>query len=257
MGVVGRRTAPPATWVIPDSAPVPECFWREGRSRRTLPKGRGRRSARGWTDYYRQTAKRPPRDLVLQLLNRVDAEGDASPGRTAIDLGFGSGTDTLELLRRGWSVLAVDREADAAKFLARRVPARWRSRLTTLVSPMEGLQLPSADLVYASFSLPFCDPDRFPALWSSIRASVRPHGHFAGQLFGDRDEWRSETSMTFHSRRHVARLLRGWNAELLRETDEQGQSFSGPKKWHFFDLILEKPMTSGPPKGSRRRKPSP
>lgn len=222
-----------------------------------MPKGKGGRAARGWTDYYRQTAKRPPRDLLLQSLSRIESEGDASPARTAIDLGFGSGTDTLELLRRGWKVLAVDREADAARFLARRVPARWRSRLTTIVAPMEGLELPSADLVYASFSLPFCRPDRFPETWSAVRTAVGPHGHFAGQLFGDRDQWHRSSDMTFHSRRRVTALVRGWKVELIRETDEQGHSFSGPKQWHFFDLILEKPLTAERSRSPRRRKPTP
>ena len=138
-------------------------------------------------------------------------------------------------------MLAIDRETDAARVLARRLPAAWSRRLTTVIVPMEEMRLPSADLVYASVSLPFCPPDRFPALWPTIRKAVRPGGHFAGQLFGDRDEWQGDPSMTFHSRRAVNRLVRGWKAELLRETDEDGQSSEGPKRWHFFDLILEKP----------------
>jgi tellurite methyltransferase len=181
----------------------------------------------------------------VQVLDRVEAEGRSSPGRSAIDLGFGAGTDTLELLRRGWNVLAVDREAHAARVLARRVPTSWRSRLTTVIAPMEDLRLPPADLVYAGFSLPFCDPDRFPELWAAIRTSVRPHGHFAGNLFGDRDAWRRKPSFTIHTRRQVNRLTRGWEVEMLRETDERGQSMEGPKHWHFFDLILEKPETRG------------
>jgi tellurite methyltransferase len=179
--------------------------------------------------------------VLVQVLTRIESEGAPSAGRTAIDLGFGSGTDTLELLRRGWTVLAVDREEDAAKFLARRVPARWRDRLTVVVAPMEGLELPSVDLVYAGFSLPFCVPDRFPQLWTTIRRAVRPHGHFAGNLFGNRDPWRRIRSFTIHTRAQVNRLTRGWEVEMLRETDERGQSLDGPKQWHFFDLILEKP----------------
>lgn len=197
--------------------------------------------ARKWTDYYRWTAKRPPRDLLLQALNHVEWEGRAK-GRTrrAIDLGFGAGTDTLELLRRGWHVLAIDAEEAAAQFLARRVPPRWRSRLTILVAPMEGLRLPAADLVYASFSLPFCPPDRFPEIWEEIHRSLRAHGHFAGQLFGDQDEWVGQRAFSFHSRAGVIELARDWRIELLRETVEEGRSFEGAKHWHFFDVILEK-----------------
>jgi tellurite methyltransferase len=209
-----------------------------------VPKVARDRSSGGWSAYYRGTSKRPPRDIVSQVLTNIEYEGDASPGRRAIDLGFGAGTDTLELLRRGWTVVAVDREADAARFLVRRVPARWRARLTTVIAPMEEIDLPPADLVYAGFSLPFCPRDRFPGLWSTIRRAVCPHGHFAGQFFGNRDEWRNNRQLTFHDRRQVAGLARGWKVELLRETDEHGRSFEGPKKWHFFDVILEKPLVA-------------
>ena len=110
---------------------------------------------------------------------------------------------------------------------------------------MEELQLPPADLVFASFSLPFCDPERFPELWASIRAAVRPRGHFAGVLFGDQDEWSDHSEMTFQSRRQLARLTRGWKVEMLRETVEEGRRFKAPrgwlpKHWHYFDLILER-----------------
>lgn len=199
-----------------------------------------RRMAKRWTAYYRWTAKRPPRELLVRTLDHLSWEGGPPRGRSAVELGFGAGTDTLELLRRGWNVLAVDGQEAAASFLARRVPARHRKRLTILVAPLEGLELPATDLVYASFSLPFCPPDRFPALWSSIRRAIRPGGHFAGQLFGDRDEWNGQRPMTFHSSREARALARGYRVELFRETVEDGRSFDGPKHWHFFDLVLEK-----------------
>jgi tellurite methyltransferase len=158
-----------------------------------------------------------------------------------VDIGCGAGTDSLELLRRGWSVDAVDKEPAALKFLSGRVTARQRKVLTLHPSSMEELTLPPADLIYASFSLPFCAPDAFPRLWATIRRSLRPGGHFAGQLFGDRDEWAKEGAMNFHSLRQIRALTRGYRVDMLRETEEEGMSFAGPKHWHFFDLILEKP----------------
>jgi SAM-dependent methyltransferase len=198
-------------------------------------------SPRHWRSYYRWTSKRPPRELLLQTLNHLDWEGRVRRRREAIEIGFGAGTDALELLRRGWRVLAIDGQETAARFLARRVPPRLRPSLTTVVAPMEGLELPPADLVYASFSLPFCAPSRFSELWKNIRTSLRPGGHFAGQLFGDHDEWAGNRDFTFCRRADVERLAHGFKVELLRETVEDGMSFRGPKHWHYFDLILEKP----------------
>jgi tellurite methyltransferase len=204
-----------------------------------------------WLEYYRWTARRPPRELLLQTLNHLDWEGRSRRPGTAVEIGFGAGTDTLELLRRGWRVVAIDQQEVAARFLARRVPPRCRTRLTTLVAPMEGLEVPPADLVYASFSLPFCTPERFPELWRHIRAAVRPGGHFAGQFFGDRDEWAGERPFSFHRRAEIPPLAKGWTVELLRETVEEGRSFDGPKHWHFFDVIFERPGLRRKPRSTR------
>jgi tellurite methyltransferase len=193
-----------------------------------------------WAGYYRWTAARPPRELLLRALDHVDWEGKPRRKRTAVDLGFGAGTDTLELLRRGWRVVAIDQEPAALEFLARRVPRAQRKSLTIQRSSMEELSLPSADLVYAAFSLPFCRASAFPRLWTTIRRALRPGGHFAGQLFGDRDEWAGRRPMTFQTLRQVRALTRGYRVEMLRETEEEGQAFEGPKHWHYFDLILEK-----------------
>ena len=99
-------------------------------------------SARHLRGYYRWTAQRPPRDLLLQTLAHIEWKGGGRRRREAVELGFGAGTDALELPRRGWRVLAIDRQATAAKILARRVPPRLQRSLTILIAPMEGLELP-------------------------------------------------------------------------------------------------------------------
>jgi tellurite methyltransferase len=194
-----------------------------------------------WLGCYRWTAGRPPRELLLRALDHVAWESKSRAGKTAIDLGCGAGNDTLELLRRGWRVLAIDQQPAALKFVARRIPNRWKSRVTLLAAPMEGLSLPRADLVYASFSLPFCAPEQFGHLWKTIQGALSPGGHFAGQLFGDRDEWCGKRPLTFHSVRQVRALARGYHVELFREIEEEGRSFEGPKHWHYFEVVLEKP----------------
>lgn len=206
-----------------------------------MPTVTQRTVAQNWAGYYRWTAGRPPRELLLRALDHVAWEKRTGRKmRTAIDLGCGAGNDTLELLRRGWQVLSIDQQTTALKFVARRVPKRWVGRLSLLAAPMEGLSLPRADLIYASFSLPFCAPESFPALWSAIHRALTPGGHFAGQLFGDRDEWYGKRPLTFHTLRQVRALAKGYRIELLREIEEEGRAFEGPKHWHYYEVILEK-----------------
>ncbi|MEK9661372.1 MAG: class I SAM-dependent methyltransferase, partial [Alphaproteobacteria bacterium] len=68
---------------------------------------------RDWASYYRKTGERPPRATLLAALDRFDAEPASPDRRLAVDLGCGSGRDVVEMLRRGWRVLAIDAEQAA------------------------------------------------------------------------------------------------------------------------------------------------
>ena len=145
-----------------------------------------------WTDYYAATADRPPRRTLIDALARFAPS--ATP-RFAVDLGCGDGRDTIELLLRGWSVLAIDAEGAAIERLQSRADLPKEARFSCLCQRFEEATWPVADLVNASFSLPLCPPDRFPELWHRVVASLRRGGRFSGQLYGDRDEWAGRPGM--------------------------------------------------------------
>lgn len=80
-------------------------------------------------------------------------------------------------------------------------------------------------------------PQTFPATWARIRQALASGGVFAGQLFGIRDSWADDPSMTFHARHEVVGLLDGLQILRLEETEQDGQASSGPKHWHTFDIL--------------------
>jgi len=194
-----------------------------------------RAADRSWTGFYHAHQNRTPHQTLLRAL-----AGFRVPG-TAVDLGYGSGNETLHLLHGGWNVVAIDRQPEAATLLEHRIPSHVRSAVELRVEGFEDLIVPPADLVFAGFSLPFCQPSRFEALWIQIRDALRPGGRFAGQLFGLEDDWSQNPKMTFHSRSHVERLLDGLDVESLEEVCGQGRSFDGPKRWHVFHVVARKP----------------
>jgi SAM-dependent methyltransferase len=192
---------------------------------------------RDWVGYYDEQEERGPRELLVGVLGSFDREGRTG---LAVDLGCGQGFDTIELLRRGWNVVAVDAERDGIRRLRER--AGNQPRLTTIVSPMQEVELPDADLVHASFSLPFCPPVAFPALWDRIRSSLRPGGRFAGQLFGDRDTWAStEPEMTFFDEPTARALFHDLELESFSEEEEDGEAWGRRKHWHVFHAIARRP----------------
>ncbi len=195
------------------------------------------------TQYYDAVASRPPNDSLLQALQRFDAEPAPAGGRFAVDLGCGEGRDTAELLRRGWRVLAIDAQPEAIRRLLARPNLAHTERLTTQVMRFEEARWPEADLVNASYSLPFCPAEHFPALWQRIVASIRPGGRFAGTLFGDHDDWATQRHSRFgksvhHTRAEVETLLAPFEVEWLREQDEDTTTATGqPKHWHAFHIV--------------------
>lgn len=196
-----------------------------------------------WNEYYQATLDRPPRDTLMRALNAFDAEirSPNSAPRFAIDLGCGNGVDTLELLRRGWKVLAIDREPSAIEWVRRRMPIEHAAHLKTQVAPLETVELPPADLINASYSLPFCGPEYFERLWSQLQASLQTHSRFAGNLFGDRDGWAHNPHMTFHTADQVKQLLKSFETEFMLEEESDGvTALDDPKHWHTYSIVARK-----------------
>jgi SAM-dependent methyltransferase len=185
-----------------------------------------------WAEYYDANTAREPRPMLIDVLDAFEPlRGEA------VDLGCGQGVDTLAMLERGWTVLATDTEDDAIARVRARIPAALAPGLRTVVSPMETVELPPVDLVWASYSLFYCDPGRFADVWARIRSSLRPGGRFAGQFLGDRDTWAPQGDRSAFPVEEVRALLDGLEVERFEEEDEDGEAFSGPKHWHLFHVI--------------------
>jgi SAM-dependent methyltransferase len=193
-----------------------------------------------WSAYYDAQSGREPRELFRRALDMIDQPDIVDAECLAIDLGAGDGTETLELLRRGWCVLAIDREHTSIQELDRRVPQQVADRYEGRVAAFETLTLPRARLVYAGYSLPFCPPSAFPRLWREIEGALRPAGTFVGQFFGVKDDWSSDPDMTFFTHADVVDLLAGFRVLDLKEEDRDGTSFDGPKHWHLFHVIASR-----------------
>lgn len=189
-----------------------------------------------WENYYQKIKGRAPRQLLLDALENFPS----GLARRAIDLGCGDGTESALLLERGWTVLAIDGEPAAIQQLLGKVPAEHQIRLQTEVAKFKEVVLPPADLIHASLSIPFCEPEHFDALWQKIVNAIQPGGRFAGQFFGVRDSWANEPDMTFHTEEQVRAMLQPFEIESFHEMDEDGNAVSGPKHWHVFTVIARK-----------------
>jgi tellurite methyltransferase len=197
-----------------------------------------------WRTYYDNMHGLPPRDTVVTALNAFDAERIPEAARFAVDMGCGEGRDTVEILRRGWRVFAFDGFEEGIRRLRERpdLTPDALARLETTVQRFEEARWPTATLINAAYSLPFCPREAFPDLWQRILESLPPGGRFSGQLFGDHDEWAVAEKVTFQTRREAERLLAPLNVELFTEEERDGTTANGrPKHWHVFHIVARKP----------------
>lgn len=199
---------------------------------------------RDWPEYFDAVASEPARETLRRALGLFEREGLGE--RVGIDLACGEGRDTREMLRRGWRVIAADYHAEAVSRTLARLESAWRGRVEVRQVSMEeaaraGGWPTRVDLVNASFALPFCGPARFEELWGWIGEILGPGGRFAGQFFGDRDEWRCVRPKSHKTRAEVEGLLREYEVEWFDEVEKDGSdAMGGTKHHHVFHVVARK-----------------
>lgn len=192
-----------------------------------------------WSAYYRHTAGREPRPLFQRGIGAVDALA-VTPG-TAVEIGFGDGTESLDLLARGWRVTAIDPTPEAASALFAKVPAGMARHLSVVTAAAQDAELPPFDLLYAGYALSFIPPEAFAGFWQRVRAALQPGGWAIFNIFGVKDTWAADPLMTFLDRSQAESLVAGLDVIAFDEEDQDGDSFVGPKHWHLFDVVARAP----------------
>jgi len=192
----------------------------------------------GWAAYYEKLRDRPPRRTVLAALDRFDPLPDDP---MAIDLGCGDGRDVVEILRRGWKIVAVDAEPEALRQLANRNLSN-AERITPINARFEDIPLPvGVQLVNSSFAMPLCEPEKFHALWERIVEGLPSGGRFSGQWYGIRDSWNGRPGITFLERPAAEARLDGFDIEMFEEEEADSVTPRGnPKHWHIFHIVARK-----------------
>jgi tellurite methyltransferase len=188
-----------------------------------------------WEQYFEERVNRKPNPFLVEVSKRYRHKFPSLLRGFAIDLGCGEGVETEYLLRDHWKVLSVDAHPLALEHLKRRLPTSAKKRLTIQLSRYEIVKFPPADLIYAGYSLHYCDREKFPLFWTNLISSLKLGGRFVGQFIGDRDPWASNDSYTTFSEKEVHELFSDLEIEVIRETHSNDKEKK--KCWHFFTVI--------------------
>lgn len=183
-----------------------------------------------WTNYQNETYGDDVCKLLIEFLDNYKIDN-------AIDLGCGSGNETVYMIKNGIKVLAIDRQLNQ-DFILNRLSDNEKKMISFKESSFEDVELPKTKLLTAFFSIPFCNPNNFDELWTKIYNSIEDNGYFVGQLFGDRDAWNVVESINTFSIDKVKEYLKNYNIIKLEEIEYVRESDN--KKWHFYDIIAQK-----------------
>jgi len=203
--------------------------------------------------FYVNTFDNPVRPWTKEGLKRCRKSITAGES-VALDIGAGSGADTVALLRAGFKVYALDKTKMAFGFLKKNVRRNKLSPPKIINRSIESFLATvetKFDFINSSYTLPFIRPDKFMKAFRSIRRHLKPGGIMAVNLFGNFDSWNTKDSnLTFLKKAEAKALFKGLKILSFKEWKNQGRTAMGEVKiWHIFGIVAERPT-----KTKRRRK---
>lgn len=181
----------------------------------------------------------PPTPFLLKTLSLPNLVKGS-----VLELGCGSGRDTVELLKQGWNVIAVDKSEEGISNLKKIVPEN--GTIDCRLESFEEMSLSSHlfDLVYSRYSLSFCQRESWISVWNKIVNSMKKGSFISMHLFGVNDGFKDSKrhgSMTFFSKEDVKELLVGFEVIFNHEEEDDKESAVGQMKhWHVFTIVAKK-----------------
>lgn len=197
-----------------------------------------------WTEYRRRTKEKLPKKPLVKLLDKLES------GK-AIELGPGSGIDTLYLLEKGWQVLGVDSASGTEEDIRSLISTKNEEALANfsfINQSFEKLELEKEeyDLLVGFNSVFFCSPEKFNDFFETLTGSIKPQGYLLINLLGKKDDWNKTGSRykTFLEKEEILELLKDFeideNTIKEREFDSKTTISKIPKHWHTFFICAKK-----------------
>ena len=126
--------------------------------------------------YYENTENALPHPMVKKFIDM-----NINP-KYAIDLGCGTGRDTIYLIKNGWKVLSIDKE-NTKKIISSKLDNEELKNFNFECQDFENIELEKNNLLVANFSIPFCNKYYFNEFWNKISNSILRERILCWKLF--------------------------------------------------------------------------
>lgn len=187
------------------------------------------------SEYYKKTENYNAHKNVINFLNLNVLPSDA------IDLGCGAGRDTIALIKKGWNVLAIDKE-DTEEIIRKHLTDEEQKKMKFLNAKFGRMDIPKTKLIVANYSLSFSKRELFNEIWKKIDDSIIKGGYFVGTLFGKNDSWaKGKNDMTFFDTNNINEMFKEYKILKYEEIEKDKKTALGQDKhWHIFDITAIK-----------------
>ncbi len=176
-------------------------------------------------DYQKRYYRTNPNYLAVYLVNKMDFH-------SVLDLGCGSGNETIYFLKKGKEVIAVDKDLNEEYFYTR---VKKEDNLVLNRCAFEDFDFPKVDAVLSTFSLSFCRPDKFDEVWNKIEKCLPHRGILAGNLFGEKDSFSQLENVNVFTKDEVLELLS--NYEIVKFNEKEYDQEASGKHRHYYDFV--------------------
>lgn len=190
--------------------------------------------------YQENTKNKEPGELAIRLINYIP------PSSTVLDLGAGAGVDSRYFVDNGHYVTAIDRETAVISEIIESPDSLHAGKINVIQDDFYHMNLPICDVIYANYSLPFCETAKFPDQWLKLESQIKIGAIIAFVFFGKNDDWNNNTDKyTFHSTEDVLSLLKNYEIMHLVEKEYDGKSMRPngeivQKHWNVIEVIAKK-----------------
>jgi len=197
-------------------------------------------SPAAWSSYFDNTKEdSTPHASLIFALDYL-AEHELKPS-LAVDIGAGTGRDTLYLLAHNVQTLAIDFSPKALAIIQSRAHAEHLPLPQIQVSDFLTMQLPEQiDLINSYLALPFAKPENFIQIWGKIFNHLRPGGLFAGSLLDENDDYAGIPDTTTLSAEQLHCLMQPYEILYLKKVVLDSKVTG--KHWEIWEFVLKKPF---------------
>lgn len=126
--------------------------------------------------YFKNTKNSLPHENIKKIIEIENMKGKA------IDLGCGTGMDTIFLIKNNWNVIAIDRE-DTDELIREKLGTYELKKYKFSCQNFENIELEANELVVANYSIPFCSKNYFNEFWNKIVDSISTNRIFCREFF--------------------------------------------------------------------------